>query len=143
VTTAPREAASIGFSVDVRARPDDDVHAQFLGELEDWGDILEKIKAAGFTAFAFYSSWAYHAPNNATVDFTTGARGIVIAEGAVVTRSHPQREAASIGFSVDVRARPDDFTAFAFYSSWAYHAPNNATVDFTTGARDITPIFGR
>ncbi|KAJ5245543.1 hypothetical protein N7489_005639 [Penicillium chrysogenum] len=41
-----------------------------------WRDILEKIKAAGFTAFAFYSSWAYHAPNNATVDFTTGARDI-------------------------------------------------------------------
>lgn len=41
-----------------------------------WRDILEKIKAAGFTAFAFYSSWAYHAPNNATVDFTTGAHDI-------------------------------------------------------------------
>ncbi|CAI7599859.1 unnamed protein product [Penicillium glandicola] len=41
-----------------------------------WRDILEKIKAAGFTAFAFYSSWAYHSPNNATVDFSTGARNI-------------------------------------------------------------------
>ncbi|CAG8012867.1 unnamed protein product [Penicillium nalgiovense] len=41
-----------------------------------WRDILEKIKAAGFTTFAFYSSWAYHAPNNATVDFKTGARDI-------------------------------------------------------------------
>ncbi|XHG07467.1 hypothetical protein AWENTII_010610 [Aspergillus wentii] len=41
-----------------------------------WRDILEKIKAAGFTAFAFYSSWAYHAPNNHTVDFSTGARDI-------------------------------------------------------------------
>lgn len=38
-----------------------------------WRDILEKIKAAGFTAFAFYSSWGYHAPNNHTVDFSTGA----------------------------------------------------------------------
>ncbi|KAI2790701.1 putative beta-galactosidase B [Penicillium oxalicum] len=38
-----------------------------------WRDILEKIKAAGFTAFAFYSSWGYHAPNNHTLDFTTGA----------------------------------------------------------------------
>ncbi|KAJ5682963.1 hypothetical protein N7462_006128 [Penicillium macrosclerotiorum] len=38
-----------------------------------WRDILEKIKAAGFTGFAFYSSWAYHAPNNHTLDFTTGA----------------------------------------------------------------------
>ncbi|KAF9887419.1 hypothetical protein FE257_010274 [Aspergillus nanangensis] len=42
-----------------------------------WRDILEKIKATGFTAFAFYSSWAYHAPNNHTVDFSTGARDIV------------------------------------------------------------------
>lgn len=38
-----------------------------------WRDILEKIKAAGFTAFAFYANWAYHAPNNQTLDFTTGA----------------------------------------------------------------------
>lgn len=43
---------------------------------ELWRDILEKIKAAGFTAFAFYSSWAYHAPNNHTVDFHTGAHDI-------------------------------------------------------------------
>lgn len=43
---------------------------------ELWRDILEKVKATGFTAFAFYSSWAYHAPNNSTVDFSTGARDI-------------------------------------------------------------------
>lgn len=41
-----------------------------------WRDVLEKIKAIGFTGFAFYSSWAYHAPNNNTVDFSTGARDI-------------------------------------------------------------------
>ncbi|KAL5342425.1 glycoside hydrolase superfamily [Aspergillus crustosus] len=41
-----------------------------------WRDILEKIKAIGFTGFAFYSSWGYHAPNNHTVDFSTGARDI-------------------------------------------------------------------
>ncbi|KAL4809325.1 glycoside hydrolase superfamily [Aspergillus unguis] len=41
-----------------------------------WRDILEKVKALGFTGFAFYSSWAYHAPNNHTVDFSTGARNI-------------------------------------------------------------------
>lgn len=53
----------------------------FSGELhywripvpELWEDILEKIKAAGFTAFAFYSHWGYHSPNNKTLDFTTGA----------------------------------------------------------------------
>ncbi|KAJ5648869.1 uncharacterized protein N7484_002592 [Penicillium longicatenatum] len=41
-----------------------------------WRDILEKIKAAGFTAFSFYSNWAYHAPNNQTLDFSTGAHDI-------------------------------------------------------------------
>ncbi|KAL3480329.1 glycoside hydrolase superfamily [Aspergillus californicus] len=41
-----------------------------------WRDILEKIKAIGFTGCAFYSSWAFHAPNNQTVDFSTGARDI-------------------------------------------------------------------
>ncbi|KAL2871798.1 glycoside hydrolase family 35 protein [Aspergillus lucknowensis] len=41
-----------------------------------WRDILEKVKALGFTGFAFYSNWAYHAPNNHTVDFSTGARDI-------------------------------------------------------------------
>ncbi|KAF2727081.1 hypothetical protein EJ04DRAFT_582284 [Polyplosphaeria fusca] len=53
----------------------------FSGELhywripvpEVWEDILEKIKAAGFTAFAFYGHWGYHSPNNKTLDFSTGA----------------------------------------------------------------------
>ncbi|KAF2258955.1 putative beta-galactosidase B [Lojkania enalia] len=53
----------------------------FSGELhywripvpEVWEDILEKIKAAGFTAFAFYGHWGYHATNNHTLDFETGA----------------------------------------------------------------------
>ena len=38
-----------------------------------WLDILQKIKAAGFTAFTFYTNWAWHAPNNTTLDFSTGA----------------------------------------------------------------------
>lgn len=40
---------------------------------EMWLDILQKIKAAGFTTFSYYNNWAYHAPNNQTVDFSTGA----------------------------------------------------------------------
>lgn len=40
---------------------------------ELWVDILEKVKAAGFSAFTFYSHWGYHAPNSTTLDFTTGA----------------------------------------------------------------------
>jgi hypothetical protein len=38
-----------------------------------WEDILQKVKAAGFTAFAFYGHWGFHNPNNHTLDFTTGA----------------------------------------------------------------------
>lgn len=40
---------------------------------EMWIDIMQKIKAAGFTGFSMYVSWGYHAPNNHTLDFTTGA----------------------------------------------------------------------
>ncbi|OAK98171.1 hypothetical protein IQ06DRAFT_327640 [Phaeosphaeriaceae sp. SRC1lsM3a] len=40
---------------------------------EVWEDLLQKIKAAGFTAFAFYGNWAYHSANNHTTDFETGA----------------------------------------------------------------------
>ena len=50
----------------------------FSGELhywrvpvpELWEDILQKIKASGFTAFAFYSHWGYHSPNPSTLYFT-------------------------------------------------------------------------
>ncbi|KAG6834251.1 hypothetical protein H0H93_010875, partial [Arthromyces matolae] len=40
--------------------------------------LLEKIKAAGFNTVSIYSNWAFHAPNNHTVDFETGARNIAI-----------------------------------------------------------------
>ncbi|KAF8060198.1 glycoside hydrolase family 35 protein [Lyophyllum atratum] len=43
---------------------------------EVWRDLLEKIKAAGFNTVSVYSHWAFHAPNNSTVDFETGARDI-------------------------------------------------------------------
>ncbi|KAK5163381.1 uncharacterized protein LTR77_010754 [Saxophila tyrrhenica] len=43
---------------------------------EMWRDILEKIKAAGFTGFTFYSSWGYHAFNSTSVDFETGAHDV-------------------------------------------------------------------
>ncbi|KAJ4356191.1 uncharacterized protein N0V89_004221 [Didymosphaeria variabile] len=40
---------------------------------EVWDDLLEKIKAAGFTAFAFYGNWAWHSATKQTLDFETGA----------------------------------------------------------------------
>ncbi|KAJ7134655.1 glycoside hydrolase superfamily [Mycena epipterygia] len=39
-----------------------------------WRDLLEKIKAAGFNGISVYAHWAFHAPNNATLDMTSGAR---------------------------------------------------------------------
>ncbi|KAF2197877.1 hypothetical protein GQ43DRAFT_443847 [Delitschia confertaspora ATCC 74209] len=38
-----------------------------------WRDLLEKIKAAGFTAYAFYGNWAWHSASDGTLDFETGA----------------------------------------------------------------------
>lgn len=43
---------------------------------EMWEDVLQKIKAAGFTAFTFYANWAFHAPNATTLDFSTGAHDL-------------------------------------------------------------------
>ncbi|MCJ1305203.1 hypothetical protein MMC08_008017 [Hypocenomyce scalaris] len=43
---------------------------------EMWTDILQKIKAAGFTGFTFYSNWGYHAFNSTSLDFETGAHDI-------------------------------------------------------------------
>ncbi|CAG9948185.1 unnamed protein product [Clonostachys rosea f. rosea IK726] len=40
---------------------------------ELWQDILEKIKAAGFNGIGLYELWGWHAPNNETLDFETGA----------------------------------------------------------------------
>lgn len=40
---------------------------------EVWEDLLEKVKAAGFTAFATYAHWGYHSPNPSTLDFENGA----------------------------------------------------------------------
>ncbi|KAH7155975.1 putative beta-galactosidase [Dactylonectria macrodidyma] len=40
---------------------------------ELWRDIFEKIKAAGFNGIGLYEHWGWHAPNNETLDFETGA----------------------------------------------------------------------
>jgi beta-galactosidase GanA len=50
-----------------------EIHYWRIPVPEVWEDLLEKIKAAGFTAFAFYGNWAYHSANNHTTDFDTGA----------------------------------------------------------------------
>ncbi|KAI9371729.1 glycoside hydrolase superfamily [Aspergillus egyptiacus] len=40
---------------------------------ELWRDIFQKVKAAGFNGVALYEHWGWHAPNNETLDFETGA----------------------------------------------------------------------
>ncbi|KAH7012793.1 putative beta-galactosidase [Macrophomina phaseolina] len=40
---------------------------------ELWRDVFEKIKAAGFNGISLYEHWGWHAPNNETLDFETGA----------------------------------------------------------------------
>lgn len=50
-----------------------EIHYWRIPVPEVWQDLLEKIKAAGFTAFAFYGNWGYHSANNHTTDFKTGA----------------------------------------------------------------------
>lgn len=39
--------------------------------------MLEKIKAAGFTAFSIYNSWGYHEATPGALDFENGAHDFV------------------------------------------------------------------
>ncbi|CAN9151065.1 unnamed protein product [Alternaria alternata] len=84
-----------------------EIHYWRIPVYEVWEDLLEKIKAAGFTAFAFYGNWAYHSANNQTLDFGTGAHDFTklfeIAERVglyVITRPGPyvNAEANAGGF---------------------------------------------
>jgi hypothetical protein len=54
-----------------------EIHYWRIPVPEIWQDLLEKIKAAGFTAFAFYSHWGYHNPNPSTLDFENGAHDFI------------------------------------------------------------------
>ncbi|KAF1945159.1 putative beta-galactosidase B [Clathrospora elynae] len=84
-----------------------EIHYWRIPVYEVWEDLLEKIKAAGFTAFAFYGNWGYHSANNTTVDFESGAHDFTklfeIAERVglyVITRPGPyvNAEANAGGF---------------------------------------------
>jgi hypothetical protein len=73
-----------------------EIHYWRIPVPEIWEDLLEKIKAAGFTAFAFYGNWGYHSANNGTVDFDSPAHDFTklyeIAERVglyVITRPGP------------------------------------------------------
>jgi beta-galactosidase GanA len=73
-----------------------EIHYWRIPVPEVWEDLLEKIKAAGFTAFAFYGHWGYHSPNNHTLDFETGAHDF----------THLFRIAKRVGLYVIVRPGP-------------------------------------
>ncbi|KAF1962787.1 putative beta-galactosidase B [Byssothecium circinans] len=50
-----------------------EIHYWRIPVPEVWVDLLEKIKAAGFTSFAFYGNWGWHSASSQTLDFETGA----------------------------------------------------------------------
>lgn len=84
-----------------------EIHYWRIPVPEVWEDLLEKIKAAGFSAFAFYGNWGYHSANVNTLDFETGAHNFTklfeIAERVglyVITRPGPyvNAEANAGGF---------------------------------------------
>ncbi|KAH7137451.1 family 35 glycosyl hydrolase [Dactylonectria estremocensis] len=43
---------------------------------ELWGDLLQKIKAAGFNTFSIYTSWGYHSASLDALDFTNGSHNL-------------------------------------------------------------------
>ncbi|KAI5782710.1 putative beta-galactosidase C [Geopyxis carbonaria] len=43
---------------------------------ELWLDLFQKLRATGFNAVSIYFFWAYHSPNEDTLDFKTGAKDI-------------------------------------------------------------------
>ncbi|KAJ7935677.1 glycoside hydrolase family 35 protein [Mycena leptocephala] len=51
-----------------------EIHYWRIPVPEVWVDLLQKVKAAGFNGISVYAHWAFHAPNNNTLDFANGAR---------------------------------------------------------------------
>ncbi|MPZ79175.1 MAG: beta-galactosidase [Actinophytocola sp.] len=99
-----------------------------------WRDVLEKIKAAGFTGVSLYFSWAYHSPAPGVYDFT-GVRDVDrlldLAEELglyVVARPGPyiNAETSGGGFpawlkQVPGRARSSDPGYTEAYREWLGH----------------------
>jgi beta-galactosidase GanA len=99
-----------------------------------WRDILEKEKAAGFTAISVYFNWAFHSPAPGKYDFT-GVRDVDrllrTAEEVglyVIARPGPyiNAETSGGGFpawlkTVPGRARSSDAGYAAAYHDWLAH----------------------
>jgi beta-galactosidase GanA len=101
---------------------------------ELWRDVLEKIRAAGFSGVSLYFNWAYHSPAPGEYDFS-GVRDVDrllrITEELglyVVVRPGPyiNAEVSGGGFpawlkQVDGRARSSDPGYTAAYREWLSH----------------------
>ncbi|MFD8500686.1 beta-galactosidase [Amycolatopsis sp. NPDC059657] len=101
---------------------------------ELWRDILEKVKAAGFTGVSLYFHWGYHSPAPGVYDFT-GVRDVdrllrMTEELGlyVVARPGPYINAETTGGgfpawlkNVDGRARSSDPGYTAAYREWLSH----------------------
>jgi beta-galactosidase GanA len=101
---------------------------------ELWRDILEKIRAAGFSGVSLYFHWGYHSPSPGVYDFT-GVRDVDrllrMADELglyVVARPGPyiNAETSGGGFpawlkTVDGRARSSDPGYTAAYTDWLAH----------------------
>ncbi|WP_206788541.1 beta-galactosidase [Amycolatopsis sp. MtRt-6] len=99
-----------------------------------WRDILEKIRAAGFTGVSLYFHWGYHSPAPGVYDFS-GVRDVDrllrMAEEIglyVVARPGPYINAETTGGgfpawlkTVDGRARSSDPGYTAAYREWLDH----------------------
>ncbi|MEU4769893.1 beta-galactosidase [Actinosynnema sp. NPDC023794] len=101
---------------------------------ELWRDVLEKVRAAGFTGVSLYFHWGYHSPSPGVYDFT-GVRDVDrllrMADELglyVVARPGPyiNAETSGGGFpawlkAVEGRARSSDPGYTAAYREWLGH----------------------
>ncbi len=99
-----------------------------------WRDVLEKIRAAGFTGVSLYFNWGYHSPAPGRYDFT-GVRDVdrlldLTEELGLYTVVRPgpyiNAEVSGGGFpawlkQVDGRARSSDPGYTAAYREWLSH----------------------
>lgn len=133
-----------------------EIHYWRIPVPEIWEDLLEKIKAAGFTAFAFYGNWGYHSANNQTVDFDSPSHDFTklyeIAERVglyVITRPGPYVNAEA-NAGMQTRTREKENLSFSLFSLSLSKASTDQNIGgfplwLTTGAygelRDDDPRY--
>jgi beta-galactosidase GanA len=48
-------------------------HPYTVGESDLWRDVLQKMKASGYSSVSVYFDWGYHSPRRGVYDFTGSA----------------------------------------------------------------------